>query len=421
MFIKSFEFLNLKVDGDDRIVEGYASTFGNVDRGGDIVVKGAFTKTIVERMGQVKVLNQHFEPIGKAIEMREDDHGLWVKFRISKTTIGDDVLTLLRDGVLDSLSIGFEIVRSEFDESGNRLLLEVKLFEFSVVTFPMNEEALITAVKNAHDILASGAPTDANGLKQLNDVSRMLAMIASDTRTSTKSTPAFADLPLSDRDAEWDGDAAELTIRSWAGGADDLADMDWSKYSTAFFWFDQNEIESLGSYKLGFAEFVGSRLVANWAGVTAAASALQGARGGLDIPDDDIGAVRAHIERYYAKAREQFDDETIIAPWAQTSGDDPADETKDSPVLSQKNIQALTDIASHMKATADEIDALVKSIQPPNGTGDNDPPHDGKDGSPPTDPVTDSDQDDDDDEETKAAMASIIKTIDRVAEFTNTI
>ncbi|WP_121781233.1 HK97 family phage prohead protease [Corallococcus sp. AB032C] len=147
--VKSFSF-EVK-STDDNTFEGYASVFGNVDSYGDVVEKGAFKKTILERGHKVKVLWQHdpWTPIGKAIYLEEDNHGLFVKAKISQTEEGKRAMTLIKDGVIDVLSIGFSTVKDEWDnEKGIRHIKEVKLYEFSPVTFAANDQAVITAAKN---------------------------------------------------------------------------------------------------------------------------------------------------------------------------------------------------------------------------------------------------------------------------------
>ena len=80
--------------------------------------------------------------------MREDDKGLYIKARISDTSLGKDVKVLLKDGVLNELSIGYDTVKATYDDDGNRHLVEVTLWEVSVVTWAMNEKATIDGMRN---------------------------------------------------------------------------------------------------------------------------------------------------------------------------------------------------------------------------------------------------------------------------------
>lgn len=146
--------MELKINEENRIFEGYASTFGNKDYVNDIVVAGAFKKTISERFPtkQIKVLYQHSQPLGMPLHMEEDSKGLYVKAHISKTTLGNDVLELMRDGVIDRMSIGYDVLQDEENQDGARLLKELRLYEFSPVTFPANDEAIISSVKSIEDM-----------------------------------------------------------------------------------------------------------------------------------------------------------------------------------------------------------------------------------------------------------------------------
>lgn len=144
-----------KADGDGRIIEGHAAVFGNVDLGGDLIHPGAFKKTLAERGNKVKLLWQHDprEPIGKILFLQEDDKGLFVRARISETQKGNDALALMRDKAIEELSFGYDAVKGGTDytkgDEGDtiRNLREIKLYEVSPVTFPMNEDAQIIAVK----------------------------------------------------------------------------------------------------------------------------------------------------------------------------------------------------------------------------------------------------------------------------------
>lgn len=160
MELKNYDIQDNTVDLDERTFSGYASAFEE-DQVGDIIHQGAFLKSINEAFpaGRIKVLWQHSEPLGMPIKMREDSYGLYVKGKVSKTRLGDEALELMRDGVIDRMSIGFMIPqgKSDYDEDGKRHIREVKLMEFSPVTFPANEAAIITGVKNIEQALELGA------------------------------------------------------------------------------------------------------------------------------------------------------------------------------------------------------------------------------------------------------------------------
>jgi len=136
---------------DDGTFEGYASTFGNVDSGYDCVMPGAFTKSLLERPApRIKMLWQHdkTQPIGIWTDAAEDSKGLFVKGALLlKTQKGADCYEFMKSGVIDSMSIGFRTMEADFTQSGVRQLKEIGLFEISMVTFGMNDQAVVTTVK----------------------------------------------------------------------------------------------------------------------------------------------------------------------------------------------------------------------------------------------------------------------------------
>ena len=134
--------------------EGYASLFGVADSAGDVVSAGAFTNSLAKRgPNKVRMLYQHFahEPIGVWETIREDARGLYVRGRlVTDTQRGREVLALLNEGALNGLSIGFRTVRARRDAKTNtRTLLEIELWEISVVTFPLLAGSQVTAVGGA--------------------------------------------------------------------------------------------------------------------------------------------------------------------------------------------------------------------------------------------------------------------------------
>ncbi|MBD5129801.1 MAG: HK97 family phage prohead protease [Ruminococcaceae bacterium] len=155
--IKSFKFELESADEATGEFSGYAAVFGNVDAGGDIIERGAFAKTIVDDFDRIKILSQHDNcdlPIGKPIELREDSKGLYIRGKISDTQKGRDIQTLLKDGVLTEMSIGYDAVDLDFDgEQGIRHLKEIKLWEISIVTWAMNDQAKIDEVKSLVETL----------------------------------------------------------------------------------------------------------------------------------------------------------------------------------------------------------------------------------------------------------------------------
>jgi HK97 family phage prohead protease len=152
--------LDLEIRGDGRTVYGLAVPFDSPtpirDRSGtydEVFRMGAFADTIRERGDRVKFLANHDRqtmPLGKAIMLREDPAGLIGEFRVSATPAGDAALELIRDGVLDALSIGFAPIQSVGREGRDPVVerTAVKLMEVSAVAFPAYEGALIAGVRS---------------------------------------------------------------------------------------------------------------------------------------------------------------------------------------------------------------------------------------------------------------------------------
>lgn len=164
----SVEFKDIKAEDDEKTgaIEGYASTFGNIDLGGDKIVKGAFRKTLKENKGKFPILSNHdtWNQIGWNIEAKEDDHGLFVKGELdiennldAKRHYGT-IRKALEIGAKAGLSIGFRALKWAMDKEDDgsdavfRVIKEIKLYEYSPVAFPMNTEAMATAAKHWKEI-----------------------------------------------------------------------------------------------------------------------------------------------------------------------------------------------------------------------------------------------------------------------------
>jgi HK97 family phage prohead protease len=136
---------------DAWVVTGYASVFGNRDLGGDVVVKGAFKKSL-EQHGMPALLwnHKHDEPpLGNVVDAREHERGLWVKCELPRddTFVAGRVIPQLKKRVLKGMSIGFKVLERE-QRGDTRYLKSIRLYEVSVVNQPMNPLAEIETVKN---------------------------------------------------------------------------------------------------------------------------------------------------------------------------------------------------------------------------------------------------------------------------------
>lgn len=170
--------LNVKdVDTDSRMVSGYFSSFNNVDSDGDMIMKGAFTKSIqehgVDSQTNRKISHLAFHdvtrPVGNLKVLREDEKGLYFESEMGTHDDGDNALRMYKDGIIKEHSIGFNYVADktnfieiESDKTTNPLvkdiggywsLTEVKLWEGSFVTFGANAETPnLTNIKSQEDL-----------------------------------------------------------------------------------------------------------------------------------------------------------------------------------------------------------------------------------------------------------------------------
>jgi len=167
-------------DGYAGEFEGYAAGILNIDSTGDMILPGAFSADLPRFLAEGVICWQHdwMTPIGVPLDAREDSYGLWSKCRISKTQQGQDAMTLIRDGVVKKLSIGYRVedydyvdraglsaylngsgcstqkcgeILKAYDEQeldGVYLLKKLKLYEYSPVTVPANNNAIITGAKS---------------------------------------------------------------------------------------------------------------------------------------------------------------------------------------------------------------------------------------------------------------------------------
>ena len=256
-------------------IKGFASTFGNIDRTNDIIDKGAFDKTIhvfKESGRPIRMLfnhkNQDF-PIGgfppNLITITEK--GLEVVGKVdTNTSRGHDAFSLAKNGFLSDFSIGFSIPAGKTEiKDGNRIIKEIDLWEISLVSEPANTEAQVTQVK---------------------------------------AVVPFQDLPIAKNSdgtpstMKWDGSEALKRILKFT--ADD-GGQNFDEFKKAFFWFNSEHPNLIGSYKLPFADIVNNKMIAIPRGIFAVAGALRGARGGLNIPDSDMKRVESNVSKYYDK------------------------------------------------------------------------------------------------------------------------
>jgi len=247
-------------------------------------------------------------PIGKTVNARVDERGLYVEIEIAKgLDKAEAAWTAIEQGLINSLSVGFDGEYTEpyghwedigvesmaslaMDATMRRRWIweKLDLLEIAVVPIPANPGAQFQMAK----CLGLVVPD----LKAIAAQATQAAGGAEQERAAV----AFADLPTAPEDTSWDAAGSEGRVREWAGGPD-KENIDWARYRKRFAWYDPDNAEDFGGYKLPIADVIDGELRAVWRGVAAAMGALLGSRGGVDIPEGDRKGVYNHLARYYAK------------------------------------------------------------------------------------------------------------------------
>lgn len=323
---KDFPVSHVKVlDETLGVVEAIVAVMGNVDLGLDVIMNGAFTKTISERGNKIRVLDNHqmdsvTNVIGKVDMLREvakdqlpssvlmdyptATGGLYVRaqFAINESEAARTAFNLLRTGFIDEWSIGYDPIQVAFEprivdgeEKQVRLLREVRLWECSPVIWGMNPATATVAAKNA----------DEHDSESAEDAEQ-------------KGAVGKQSFPLADRGRAWNSQAAVRRCRAWAGGSS-AEDISWSKYRRCFLWYDAEGSDQFGSYKLPVVDIIDGLPHIIPRAVFAVAGVLEGARGGVNVPDNDKASIRRTVASYYSAMREKFNDDSIVPPWEKSA------------------------------------------------------------------------------------------------------
>ena len=152
-------------------IEGYGSIFNNIDLHGDVILRGAFSESI-SCNPKVKLLWQHDPncPIGVITEIEETDVGLYIKAVLNlDIPKAKEAYVMIKSGIIDGLSIGFEAEECSV-VNDVRYIEKAKLWEVSIVTFPANQEALITDCKNIKQLYQKYSQSFSSALRKLNNL-----------------------------------------------------------------------------------------------------------------------------------------------------------------------------------------------------------------------------------------------------------
>jgi len=294
--LKSYEVKSYEERGDKFIVKGWASK-AIVDRVNDIVLPTAFLESVKRFRENPKLapslrLNHSF-PIGRLETLEIQSDGVWVEASIAKGfDEADKARRMVKEDVLRFFSIGFIPLETEYEDKDDkeiRIIKNLDLLEVSLVDVPACQEAVFEF--DGKSIAVKPLTEEEQNMEE--------------KKVSGKTT-----WPLADRRRSWDDRAADARIRKWASsdGSGDPDKMDWKKYQSVHFWYDENAPDQFTSYKLLFCDVINGKVYAIPRAIFAVAVVLQGGRRGVKIPEKDRPGVMKKVEIYYRKMGEE-------APW----------------------------------------------------------------------------------------------------------
>lgn len=326
----AFVITGLKATSDNAgAFEGYVAAFNNQDQNGDIIERGAFKRTLgILRETKQKNNSQYLfpllwqhddtEPIGGVTDAYEDDSGLHISGEYDlDVPRGAQAYSGAKKGYLRGLSIGFRTVKSMVDAQRVRHLLELQLFEGSPVTFPANTDAGIRTVKNV------GGKTD---------------------------------WPLASYSMAWDGSEAHNAIVKKATKADGSLDTDLLK--SVHFWYDPDNADQIGGYKLLFCDVVNGEVQAVPKGIQACTGShgIQGMKG---LSSADEAGIKSKIKTYYGRiAKAEGNPDLADVPWE-------AEDSKRSDLTDRLELKQLTGLAALTQCsialdnTADSLEGVI--------------------------------------------------------------
>lgn len=278
----------MRAEGDEGIVAGWASTHEAIDSYGTVIAKGAFDQSIREKglsgPRGIKLLLNHnpSQVAGRITRLEQRDKGLWIEAKVDRSIgYADDAYKAAKFTGGLSFSVGFGLRHSDtemVEEDGKEYMLIKKgnLREVSIVTFPANADSVMEQVRTEDE----------------------------EEATRAWRVGAARNLPIG-ADSTWNASAARSRIFA-AAGFDD-GDPDPQMARRAFLVYDDENPTLKGGYKLPFADIVGGRLRAMPAGLRAAASRLPQ----TDIPEGVMARARSVLDDYFDKMERAAENLTL--------------------------------------------------------------------------------------------------------------
>lgn len=278
------------IDKENHRVTVYVST-PIIDRDGEILDKDGWMFTHYK--DHPVLMSSHdyrrlTAQIGKALNWGVDDFGLWVEFEyfVGEGNFEADWGWKLVEKGVAAYSVGFKPLEwQDVDVNGRRVRKYTKqeLWEVSQVTIPANPQAVVRGIEEGDESMVE-----------------LVIKAYGKLREIYKGAVPPHSTPESSRES-WDKNVAINQLRKWASsdGSGDKDKIDWNKYRLGFAWFDASNKENFGSYKLPHHYVEGGQLKVCKRGVFAGMGALSGARGGVDIPEEDKRKVYNHLAKHY--------------------------------------------------------------------------------------------------------------------------
>lgn len=289
-------------DEEDRTLD-FVISDGEEDRDGDTIAVDGWDFNNYRKNPVVLFVHDYSQPSVAIGDPRIEDGVVKSRTKFASPdeyAFADTLYKLYKGGYMRATSVGFLPKRwEERRDAWAYDFKEQELLEYSLVPVPSNPRAVLEAGQKGIDIQPLINWAD----EVYKATGRDPLLMRKSRGTREKSVVPFQDWPLANKDRVWDGDAAVMRLRRWASddGSGDKDTIDWPKYRKGFVWYDSEDPENFGSYKLPIVDVINGEPHAVWRGVVAAMAALLGARGGVDIPDNERRGVYNHLARYYKK------------------------------------------------------------------------------------------------------------------------
>lgn len=289
-------------------------------------------------------------PIGKAENIRKSTVNGKQKLIFEPvfetiTEFGRTVKEMFDQGFLNSFSVGF----IPLDRDGVNITKQ-ELLEISAVPVPALPSAQIisrSADLGMDENIVKAVLGDKQALKSLDE-----ELGQKELGTQSKSAVPFASYELAPEARSWDATASEKRIAQEAGD-------DWAKYRKAFAWYDQNDIEKKSAYKLPHHDVQAGEMITVWRGVATAMASLLGARGGVDIPEEDRKAVYNHLAKHYKEFDKPVPDYRLVELQA-LKGLDSEIEAIMEDYNTERTLKTLSQIRTEVKQQRKEKKEAVK-------------------------------------------------------------